>query len=84
MKRASQFKKSETAVTTTERYLTLSVVYHIVKCTRRQRKGNYKNIQIVVGRLCWKWIETSVLHLLLLIQKEVEQLLLLLLLFITR
>ena len=30
------------------------------------------NIQIVVGRLGWKWIERSVLQLLLLKQKEVE------------
>ena len=49
----------------------------IVECTRRQRKGNKKNIQIVVGGLVKKWIEMSVLQLLLLKQKEVELLLLL-------
>ena len=35
-------KKSQTAVSPTERYFTLSVVCHIVECTRRQRKGNKK------------------------------------------
>ena len=40
VKRASQFKKYLTAVSTTERYFTLSVVYLIVECTRRQRTGN--------------------------------------------
>ena len=55
---ASQFKKPQTAVSTTERYFPLSVVCLIVECTWRQRKGNYKkNIQIVVGCLGWKWIE---------------------------
>ena len=55
---ASQFKKSQTAVSTTERYLTLYVVCLILVCTRIQRKGNSKkNIQIVAGRLIgWKWI----------------------------
>ena len=51
----------------TERYFTLSVVYLIVECTWRQRKGNWKkNIQIVVvaRRLGWKWIERSVTQLL--------------------
>ena len=67
-------KKSQTAVSTTERYFTISVVCHIVECTRRQRKGNKKNIPIVLGRLARKWNEMSVLHLLLLKQKEVEQL----------
>ena len=35
------------------------------------------HIQVVVGRHGWKWIERSVLQLLLLKQKEVELLLLL-------
>ena len=35
-----QFKKSQTALLTTERYFTLSVVCLIVECTWRQRKGN--------------------------------------------
>ena len=41
-----------------------------------------KNIQIVVGQLGWKWIEKSVLQLLLLKQKEVELLLLLIWIYI--
>ena len=40
--RASQFKKSQTAVSTTELYFTLYMVSHIVDCSRRQRKGNLK------------------------------------------
>ena len=77
VKRSSQFKKSQPAVSTTESYFTLSVVCLIVEYTGRQRKGNskQKNIQIVVGRLGWKWIKRSVLQLLLLNQKDVEQLL---------
>ena len=50
--------------------MTLSVVCLLVECTRRQRKGNAKNIQRVVGWRGWKWIERSVV--LLLIQKEIE------------
>ena len=42
VKRASQFRNSQTAVSTTERYFTLSVVCLIVECTSRQRKGNSK------------------------------------------
>ena len=53
---------------TSERYFTLSVC-HIVECTRRQRKGNSKNMQMVVGRRSCKWIERSVLQLLLLEKK---------------
>ena len=41
-RREAHFKKSQTAVSTTERYFTLSVVCLIVECTRRQRKGNSK------------------------------------------
>ena len=40
VKRASQFKNSQTAVSTIERHFTLSVVSLIVECTKRQRKGN--------------------------------------------
>ena len=65
---ASQFKKSQTGVSTTERYFTLSVVCLILDYTRRQHRVT-KNIQIVVGRLGYKWIERSVLLLLLFIQK---------------
>ena len=73
MKRASQFKKSQTAVLSHWRYFTLSVVCLLVECTRRQHKGNSKKKHlIIVGRLGWKWIERSVLQLLLLKQKEVE------------
>ena len=62
-----------TAVSITQRYFTLSVVCLIVECAWIQRKGNWKNsIQIAEGRLGWKWIERSVLQLLLLKQKEVE------------
>ena len=42
VKRASHIKKSQTAMSTTERYFTLSVVSLEVECTRRQRKGNSK------------------------------------------
>ena len=42
LKRASQFKKSQTVVSTTECYFTLSVVSLIAKCTRWQRKDNLK------------------------------------------
>ena len=52
VKRASQFKKSQTAVSTTELYFPLSVVCLIVECT----DGSVR-----VGRLRWKWIERSVL-----------------------
>ena len=83
VKRASQFKKSQTAVPTTERIFTLSVVCLIVECTKDRVRVTKKNIQIVIGRLGWKWIERSVLQQLLLKQKEVE-LLLLLLLFCSR
>ena len=70
VKWASQFIKSQTAVSTTEHYFLRSVVCLIVECTWRQRKGNWKkNFQIVVGWLGWKWIERSVLQLLLLTQK---------------
>ena len=37
-----QFKKSQTAVSTTERYFTLSLLCLIVECTRRERKGKSK------------------------------------------
>ena len=60
---ASQFKKSQTAVSTTERYFTLSVVYLIVECTARQHKIQ-KNSQVVVGWLGCKWSKRSVLQLL--------------------
>ena len=39
VKRASKFRKFQTALSTTERYLTLSVVCLIVECTKRQRNG---------------------------------------------
>ena len=78
VKRASQFKKSQTAVSTTECNFTLSVVCLIVECTKDSVRVTKKTIQIVVGRLGWKWIERSVVQLPLLKQKEVE-----LLLFIT-
>ena len=45
-KQASQFKKSQTAVSTTERYFTLYVVCFIVYCTRRQCKGDSKKIHV--------------------------------------
>ena len=68
---------SQTAVSTTERQFTLSVVCLIVECTKDSVRVTKKNIQIVVGRIGWKWIERSVLQLLLLKQKEAELLLLL-------
>ena len=71
VKRASQFKKSQTAVSTTERHFTLSVVCLIAECTKDSLEVTKENIQIVVGRRGWKWIERSVLQLLLLKQKEV-------------
>ena len=73
LKWASYFKKSHTAASRTVRYFTFSVVCPIVDCTRRQRTENSKkkNIQIVVGRLGWKWIEKSVIQLFLLEQNEV-------------
>ena len=40
VKRTTKFKKVQTAVSTTERYFTLSVVCLIVECTRRQHKGD--------------------------------------------
>ena len=61
VKRASQFKKSHTAVSTTERHFTLSVVCLIEECTKDSVRVTKKNIQIVVGRLGYKWIEKSVL-----------------------
>ena len=67
---------NKTAVSTTERYFTLSVVCLIVECTKDSVRVIKKIIQIVVGRLGWKWTERSVLQLLLLKQKEVELLLL--------
>ena len=69
---ASQFKKSQTAVSTTEHHFTLSVVCLIVECTKDSVRVTKKSIQIVVGRLGWKWIGRSVLQLLLLKHKEVE------------
>ena len=75
VKRASKFKKSRTAVSTTERHFTFSVVCLIVECTKDSIRVTKKNIQLVVGRLGWKWIERSALQLLLLKQKEVELLL---------
>ena len=72
VKRASQFKKSQTAVSSSERQITLSVICLIVECTKDSVRVTKKNILIVVGRLGWKWIERSVLQLLLLKQKEVE------------
>ena len=53
VRRASQFKKFQTAVSTTEHYFTLSVICLIVECSRRQHKSNSNNIQIVVGWLGW-------------------------------
>ena len=70
VKRASQFKKSQTAESTTERYFTLSVICLIVEYTKDSARVTKKNIQIVVGRLGWKWIDRSVLQLLLLKQKK--------------
>ena len=75
VKQASQFIKSQTVVSTTERYFTLAVVCIIVECTKDSVRVTKKNIQIVVGWLGWKCIERSVLQLLLLKQK-VERLLL--------
>ena len=72
MKRASQFKKSQTVVSTTERQFTLSVVCLIVECTKDSVRVTKKIIQIVVGRLGWKWIERSVLQLPLVTKTEVE------------
>ena len=40
---------------------TLSVSSVVVECTRRQSNGNMQNIQVLVGRLGWKWIRTSIL-----------------------
>ena len=57
-----QFKKSQTVVSTAERHFTLSVVCLRVECTKDIVRVTKKNIQIVVGRLGWKWIEKSVLH----------------------
>ena len=54
MKRAYQFKKSQTAVSTTERHFTLSVVCLIVECTKDRVRVTKKNIQIVVGRHGWR------------------------------
>ena len=70
--RASQFKKSWTTVSTTERYFTACVVCLIVECSRRQRKGNEKKIKIIIGRLGGKWIERYVPQLLIFKRKEVE------------
>ena len=77
-----QFKKSQTAVSTTKRHFTLSVVCLIVECTKDSVRVTKKNIQIVVGRLGWKWIERSVLKLLLLKQKELELLLIFIIIYI--
>ena len=62
MKRASQFKKSQTAVSTIERHFTLFVLYLIVERTKDSIRVTKKTIQIVVGWLGWKWIERSVLY----------------------
>ena len=77
VKWASWFKKSQTAVSTTERYFTLSVVCHIVECTKMgfQLGVTKNNIQIVVVRFGWKCDKRSVIKVLLLKQKEVELLL---------
>ena len=56
-------------MSTTEHHFTLSVVCLIVECTKDSVRVTKKNIQIVVGRLGWKWIERSVLQLLLPKQK---------------
>ena len=61
VKRASQFKKSQTALSTTERHFTLSVVCLIVECTKDSVRVTKKNIQILVGQLGWKWIERPLL-----------------------
>ena len=65
VKRASLFKKSQTSVSTNERYMTLSVVCLIVECTRRQLKGNSIKHSDSCRRLGWKWIEGSVQQLFL-------------------
>ena len=70
VKQASQFKKSQTAVSTTERHFILSVVCLIVECTKDSIRVTKKNIQIVVGWLGQKWIERSILKLLLLKQNK--------------
>ena len=75
VKQASQFEKSQTTVSTTKRYFTLSVICLLVECIEDSVKVTKKNIQIVVGRLGWKWVERSVFQLLLLIQEEVKLLL---------
>ena len=69
VKRASLFKKSQIAVSTTERHFTLSVVC-LIECTKDSVRVTKKNIKIVVGRLGFKWTERSVLELLLLKQKK--------------
>ena len=62
MKRASQFKKSQTAVSTTEHYFMLSVVCLIENVLEDNvRVTIKKNIQIVVDQLCSKWIERSII-----------------------
>ena len=60
-------RKFQTAVSTTERHFTISVVCLIVECGNDNVKLTKKNIQIVVGRLGRKGIERSLLQLLLLI-----------------
>ena len=49
-----------------------SVVRLVDQCAKRQRNGNYKIIQIVVGLLGSKWIEWTVLLQLLILIKKVE------------
>ena len=66
-------RKSQTAVSTTKSNFPLSVVCFTVECTRKKN-------QIAVCRLGRKWIGRSVLQLLLFKTKEVELLLLILLL----
>ena len=74
VKGASLFKKSQAAVSTTERHFTLSVVCLIVECTKDSISVNKKKtFRYLFG---WKWIERSVLQLLHLKQKDVELLLL--------
>ena len=61
-------------MSTTDRYLTLSVFCLLVECTRRQRKGNSKKKHSDSCRPVWLEMGRKVcpIQLLLLEQKEVE------------
>ena len=70
MKRASQFKKSQIAVSTTKRHFTLSVVCLVVECTKHSVRVTKLNIHMVEA--AWLEMDRKVCPTTILLRKQKE------------